>query len=137
MIRTWGEPRQFDFPARDHVAIAEALDLVDFEAGSKVAGQKFYFLKNDAVLLELALVQFAMSILIKEGYTPIITPDVTGDRLRSNRGNMISTPRRRPPTGPAILNARRRSMLTGRSPRTPGRAPTAPRSCPPACGPSS
>src|SRR5438128_3654141 len=74
--RRWGEPRKFDFPVKDHVALAEELDLVDFEAGSKVAGQKFYFLKNDAVLFELALVQFAMSALIREGFTPIITPDV-------------------------------------------------------------
>jgi seryl-tRNA synthetase len=76
VIKTWGEPRQFDFPAKDHVAIAEALDLVDFEAGSRVAGQKFYYLKNEAVLLELALVQYAMSKLVAEGYTPIITPDL-------------------------------------------------------------
>src|ERR1700722_13594435 len=54
-LRTVGEPRKFDFPAKDHVALAEALDLVDFEAGAAVAGQKFYFLKNEAVLLELAL----------------------------------------------------------------------------------
>jgi seryl-tRNA synthetase len=54
----------------------EALDLVDFEAGASVAGQKFYFLKNDAVLLELALVQYAMQTLIAAGYVPIITPDV-------------------------------------------------------------
>jgi seryl-tRNA synthetase len=76
VISTHGEPTRFDFPARDHVALAEALDLVDFEAGASVAGQKFYFLKNEAVLLELALVQYAMQTLIKEGYTPIITPDV-------------------------------------------------------------
>jgi seryl-tRNA synthetase len=76
VIKTWGELRKFDFPARDHVALAEALDLVDFEAGASVAGQKFYFLKNEAVLLELALVQYAMGVLIHEGYTPIITPDV-------------------------------------------------------------
>ena len=76
VIRRWGEPRSFDFPAKDHVALAEALDLVDFEAGSSVAGQKFYFLKNEAVLLELALVQYAMNALIREGYTPVITPDV-------------------------------------------------------------
>src|SRR5205814_3685651 len=61
---------------KDHVALAEALDLVDFEAGAAVAGQKFYFLKNEAVLLELALVSFAMTTLIKHGYTPVITPDV-------------------------------------------------------------
>jgi seryl-tRNA synthetase len=76
VVRAWGEPREFDFSARDHVSIAEALDLVDFEAGAAVAGQKFYFLKKEAVLLELALVQYAMSLLLGEGYTPIITPDV-------------------------------------------------------------
>ena len=76
VIRTWGEPRRFDFAPKDHVALAEALDLVDFEAGAAVAGQKFYYLKNEAVLLELALVQYAMQTLIRDGYTPIITPDV-------------------------------------------------------------
>jgi seryl-tRNA synthetase len=76
VIRRSGEARSFDFPVKDHVALAEALDLVDFEAGAAVAGQKFYFLKNEAVLLELALVQYAMGILQGEGYTPIITPDV-------------------------------------------------------------
>jgi seryl-tRNA synthetase len=76
VIRTWGEPRKFDFPPKDHVAIADKLDLVDFEAGSKVTGQKFYFLKNEAVLLELALVQYAMETLVAAGYTPVITPDL-------------------------------------------------------------
>jgi seryl-tRNA synthetase len=75
VLRRWGEPRKFDFPIKDHVALAEGLDLVDFEAGSKVAGQKFYFLKNEAVLLELALIQYAMGVLIRDGYTPVITPD--------------------------------------------------------------
>jgi seryl-tRNA synthetase len=75
-LRTWGEPRTFDFKPKDHVALAEALDLVDFEAGASVAGQKFYFLKNEAVLLELALVQYAMKALIARGYTPVITPDL-------------------------------------------------------------
>jgi seryl-tRNA synthetase len=76
VLRTWGEPRKFDFAPKDHVALAEALDLVDFEAGASVAGQKFYFLKNEAVLLELALVQYAMQTLVREGYVPVITPDV-------------------------------------------------------------
>jgi seryl-tRNA synthetase len=76
VLHRWGEPRRFDFPAKDHVVLAEALDLVDFEAGARVAGQKFYFLKREAVLLELALVQYAMGVLLREGYTPISTPDV-------------------------------------------------------------
>jgi seryl-tRNA synthetase len=76
VIKTWGEPRKFDFPAKDHVALAEALDLVDFEAGASVTGQKFYFLKHEAALLELALVQYAMQALMRAGYTPVITPDL-------------------------------------------------------------
>jgi seryl-tRNA synthetase len=76
VIKTWGEPRKFDFQPKDHVALAEALDLVDFEAGARVTGQKFYFLKNEAVMLEAALVQYALTMLIAEGYTPIITPDL-------------------------------------------------------------
>jgi seryl-tRNA synthetase len=76
VITTWGEKPKFDFKPRDHVALVEALDLADFEAGAKVAGQKFYFLKREAVLLELALVQYAMQTLVREGFTPIITPDL-------------------------------------------------------------
>jgi seryl-tRNA synthetase len=76
VVKRFGEPRRFDFEPKDHVALAEALDIVDFEAGSAVAGPKFYFLKGDAVLLELALIQYAFDVLLKHGYTPIITPDV-------------------------------------------------------------
>jgi seryl-tRNA synthetase len=76
VIKTWGEPRRFDFKPKDHVALCEALDLADFEAGAAVAGQKFYFLKNEAVLLELGLVRYSMETLMRHGYTPVITPDV-------------------------------------------------------------
>src|SRR5262249_59231552 len=67
VLRRVGEPRKVDFKPKDHVALAEALDLVDFEAGSQVAGQKFYFLNNDAVLRELTLVQYAMQNPIAAG----------------------------------------------------------------------
>ncbi|MCC6420529.1 MAG: serine--tRNA ligase [Gemmataceae bacterium] len=76
VIRRFREPTPFDFPPKDHIALAEALDLVDFEAGSSVAGQKFYYLKNEGALLELALVNYAMQTLVARGYTPVITPDV-------------------------------------------------------------
>src|SRR5438876_9148302 len=76
VLRRVGEIATFDFKPKDHVALVEALDLADFEAGAAVAGQKFYFLKNEAVLLELALVQYAFQTLLKESYTPIITPDL-------------------------------------------------------------
>jgi len=76
VVRTFMGPTKFDFKPRDHVELCDLLDLADMEAGGKVTGQKFYFLKNEAVLLELALVQYAMMTLVKEGYTPIITPDL-------------------------------------------------------------
>jgi seryl-tRNA synthetase len=76
VIRTWGDKPVFPFPRKDHIALVESLDLADFEAGAAVAGQKFYFLKNEAVLLELALMQYAVQTLVREGYTPIITPDL-------------------------------------------------------------
>jgi len=75
-LRKVGTPRAFDFKPRDHVEIGKALDLIDFEAGAKVSGHGFYFLKNDAVLLELALQQFAIAKLARAGFAPIITPDL-------------------------------------------------------------
>ncbi len=75
-IRRWGEPAKFSFKPLDHVQIGEKLDLIDFESGAKVAGQKFYYLKNEAVLLENALVAYALSVLRREGFVPIMTPDL-------------------------------------------------------------
>ena len=62
VIKTHLTPRKFDFIPKDHVEIGKHLDLIDFEAGAKVTGAKFYFLKNEAVLLELGLKLLAMQI---------------------------------------------------------------------------
>lgn len=70
------EPRTFDFKVLDHVELGEKLDLIDFESGAQVAGAGFYYLKNEAVLLELALQQYVISMLVKEGFVPTITPDM-------------------------------------------------------------
>jgi len=75
-VRQVGEPVCFTFPAKDHLAIGKELNLIDFEAGNKVAGASFYFLKNDAVLLELAMVRYAVDLLAAEGFAPHITPDL-------------------------------------------------------------
>lgn len=80
-IRQHGEPPVFDFQPKDHVELMEALDLVDFEGGAKVTGQKFYFLKNQAVLLEFALIGFAIRILQEEGFTMFITPDLARQKI--------------------------------------------------------
>ena len=78
-IRRWGELPAFDFDVKDHVELGDSLGIIDFEAGTKVAGSKFYFLRGDAVLLELGLVRYAMDILIERGYQPTITPDLARD----------------------------------------------------------
>jgi seryl-tRNA synthetase len=75
--------RPMKFPVLDHVALAEQHDLIDFEGGARIAGHGFYFLKNEAALLELALQQYALQLLTREGFTPMITPDLArGDVLK-------------------------------------------------------
>jgi seryl-tRNA synthetase len=80
------EPPQFDFKPLDHVELAEKLGLIDFEAGAKVTGHGFYFLKNDAVLLELALQRYALELLLREGFTPTITPDLARNEILQGTG---------------------------------------------------
>jgi seryl-tRNA synthetase len=77
---------QFSFKPLDHVQLGEKLGLFDFEAGAKVAGHGFYFLKNEAVLLELALQRYALDLLLKEGFTPTITPDLARNEILQGIG---------------------------------------------------
>ena len=85
-LRRWGQPPEFDFEPLDHVDLAERHDLIDFEAGTRVAGHGFYFLKNEAVLLELALVQFALHKLRQAGFTLLTTPDLARDEVLEGIG---------------------------------------------------
>jgi seryl-tRNA synthetase len=66
----------FDFKPKDHLELGAIHDMIDFEAGARVAGAGFYFLKRDAVLLDLALQQFSLSLLMRRGFVPVTTPDV-------------------------------------------------------------
>jgi len=90
VLRTNMTPREFDFEPRDHVQIGKALDLIDFDSGAKVTGSKFYFLKNEAVLLELALKLFAMKIAASFGYTTLITPDLAKKSVLCRCGGVRS-----------------------------------------------
>lgn len=74
VIRKYKEPTKFSFSPKDHVTLGESLNIIDVERAAKISGSRFAYLKNDAVLLEFALVQFALETLIKEGFTPVIPP---------------------------------------------------------------
>ncbi|XVE60526.1 hypothetical protein DITRI_Ditri05aG0136000 [Diplodiscus trichospermus] len=71
-----GSPCKFDFPVKDHLQIGKALDLFDFDAAAEVSGSKFYYLKNEAVMLEMALVNWTMTEVMKRGFTPLTTPEI-------------------------------------------------------------
>ena len=73
-IRKWGKIPKFDFKARDHIDISQSLDLVDLERAAKVAGARFYYLKNDLVKLNQALIHYALDFLSEKNYTPVQTP---------------------------------------------------------------
>jgi seryl-tRNA synthetase len=74
VVRTWGEPREFDFPPRDHIDLALLNDLFDIERAAKVAGSRFYYLKNQLVKLNYALINFALDFLAEKGFTLLQPP---------------------------------------------------------------
>ena len=85
-VKKVGTPRKFDFKPKDHVQLGEALGLIDFDRGTKVSGPKFYYLKNEAVFLEQALIMYALNILRKHNFTTFITPDVAKQEILQGIG---------------------------------------------------
>jgi len=73
-IKKWGKIPEFDFKINDHIDISEKLDLVDLERAAKVAGARFYFLKNDLVRLNLALIHYALEFLSEKNYSLVQPP---------------------------------------------------------------
>ncbi|GFY85864.1 seryl-tRNA synthetase [Actinidia rufa] len=71
-----GNPREFGFPIKDHFQLGKDLDLIDFDAAAEISGSKFYYLKNEAVLLEMALVNWTISQVMRRGFTPLTTPEL-------------------------------------------------------------
>lgn len=86
VVSTFMDPTQFDFTPKDHLEIGKDLDLIDFEAGAKVTGSKFYFLKNEAVLLEMAIKNLAMRMAMEKGFAPMITPDLARNSILEGIG---------------------------------------------------
>ena len=86
VVRTWGEPRTFDFEPQEHADLGEKLGIIDFEAGAKVTGSRFTFLAGAAAKLNRSLVQFMLDLHTgQHGYTELATPFLV------NRDSMIGT----------------------------------------------
>jgi len=73
-IRKWGKIPEFDFKINDHIDISENLNLVDLERAAKVAGARFYYLKNDLVRLNQSLIHYALDFLAEKNYSLVQPP---------------------------------------------------------------
>ena len=82
-IKTWGDKRQ---SASDHLDFATGRGWLDFERGAKVAGTKFYYIKGDLMLLENAIYQYALNLLISKGFTPMTVPHMVSGRVARGSG---------------------------------------------------
>lgn len=78
--------RTFDFEPQDHINLMTSLNMLNLEAGSKVAGGGFYFLTGAGALLEMALVRYALDKIMEHGFTPVITPDLARDAVMNGAG---------------------------------------------------
>ena len=87
-IKKWGKPPIFDFKIRDHIDLTQGLDLVDLERAAKVAGARFYYLKNMLVKLNQSLIQYALDFLSDKNYTLVQTPYLIN--RRSMEGAIIA-----------------------------------------------
>ena len=74
VLREVGEPPRFDFDVRDHLDIGRALGLIETEKAAAASGSRFAYLLGDLVLVELALIRFAVALLGEEGFTPVVPP---------------------------------------------------------------
>jgi len=85
-VRKWGEIPKFDFAPKAHWQLGESLDLIDTQRAGKVSGTRFGYLKNEGVLLELALLNFGLKKLIEKGFTPVLPPVMIAKEVMSALG---------------------------------------------------
>jgi seryl-tRNA synthetase len=93
ILRVWGEIPQFDFNPKDHVDLGKEYDLIDTEKAGLVAGSRFYYLKNEAVLLEIALIKFVFDTLLPYGFIPIIPPYFIKEKYYRGMGRITGADR--------------------------------------------
>ncbi len=89
VVRTWGEPRVFDFAPRPHWEVGEGLGILDFERAAKIAGARFVVLKGAGARLERALIQFMLDLHTgAHGYTEVWTPFMVNSRAMAGTGQL-------------------------------------------------
>jgi seryl-tRNA synthetase len=86
VVKTVNEPPKFSFPIKDHLELGEKLGMIDVERAGKVSGSRFAYIKGDAALLELALINYTISALVKEGFTPVFPPHIISTQAMAAMG---------------------------------------------------
>ena len=87
----WGEPKKFDFKPKTHVELGTALDILDFERGTKVGGFRAYYVKNDGVLLQMGLMMYVIEKMVAKGFAPMIPPTLVKEFALSGTGYFKGT----------------------------------------------
>ncbi len=86
VLKEVGQIKDFDFEAKDHLQLGEALDIIDTERGAKVSGARFYFLKGAGAQLELAIMNMGLNLAIENGFTAAITPTLVRPETMAGTG---------------------------------------------------
>lgn len=86
VVKEVGTKPSFSFEPKDHVALGEVLDVIDIERGAKISGSRFYFLKGMGARLELALMNLALDLATKAGFTALITPTLVRPEIMAGTG---------------------------------------------------
>jgi seryl-tRNA synthetase len=81
-----GEKPDFDFKPKNHIELGTSLDILDEKRAAKISGSRFIFLKNENVILEFALIQYILNILIKKGFIPLIPPVLVKEKSMYGTG---------------------------------------------------
>ncbi len=88
VAQTWGDPKIFDFPIKDHIQLGKDLDLIDIEAGVKTGGFRGYYLKNEAVLLHFAIFWHALAKMREKGFTLFVPPTIVREFALVGSGHL-------------------------------------------------
>ncbi len=88
VVRTWGKPKKFSFKPVGHADLAKMLKVADIERAAKAVGSRFYYLKNELVMMNLALIRLGFDHFIKKGFTPIWTPYMLNQRAMSGASEL-------------------------------------------------